>query len=1006
VTNADALLDNPVIRLITLGGASLRSSDAAGTVLFRPGKPLALIIYLASSPRHSASREHLLNLLWADVDPERGLRTLRQTVFNIRQALGEHSIASEGRDLSFTIPIAFDRDDFATAIASGENERAVALYTGSFLPDFGVPGGAEFEQWADRERDRLHSAYTRAAESVIRSSLDHARYNAAVSEARRLRDFDRHNESSWRILLEALSSSGDSVSAVIEAEELERFLASEEREPESLTRSAIARAKKTRAASAVTVQEPQRLIAELTGRDREFSRLTSAWTAVKAGHFHHIHITASPGLGKTRLLRDAYTRLRASGARALWIGAIAGDRRLAYALASDIVGKAGNLSGAGGISTAAASTLIALNPKLSSSFSATPDRSVDDEAMRNRVHAVAELFEALADEMPIAVFIDDMHWSDTVSRQLLKSAFSRVGESRILLITSARLIPDGSLNLPATVNISLEPLDEDQVWQMVSSFASIADKIIGQRFIHALHEHTGGSPLLVLENVHLALDRNLLDIRDAAWHFSDVDLLVDSISRGDALEQRLRKLDPRLFHILLLLGIAEEPISVTMVTSASGADRATVEADLGRLEQHGLAASEGDSWQCAHDTIAEAVIRMAPERDHSALHAALGTTMAHATADLDSLRIAMRHLSAANNRGDVERLFARSVKMARASGDRRSNTQLAASMLGEISPSHEASRLVASLPVTQRFGISNRTRALTASAMLLAAIAIPLGLQPAKPTQLLLISKPLAASPLLVPAPVIEIADANGRRVRGAADTIYVDTVRSVAGIGGTLKVVAVDGRAEFKDINVTAEGEFQLRFHARGLKDVLSRRLNVTGTMPTLRLVSGVVNSQTLDSNHRSIVVKPGDVISGDLMLEYSSYWPSSSVILGAAALWGDRTKNFVDLNSLFTPTERQPRRANIKFKAPVVAGHYYIVLAFDAEGNVEDFMSGTNWRLPAPIWNDGNDIADWSPEQMAQANALGWTMTRFIKIDDATGKPVTLPHPIAATAIDITVR
>jgi hypothetical protein len=366
----------------------------------------------------------------------------------------------------------------------------------------------------------------------------------------------------------------------------------------------------------------------------------------------------------------------------------------------------------------------------------------------------------------------------------------------------------------------------------------------------------------------------------------------------------------------------------------------------------------------------------------------------------------MRHLSASNNRGDVERLFAKSVKMARASGDRRSNTQLAASMLGEISPSHEASRLVASLPVTQRFGISNRTRALTASAMLLAAIAIPLRMQPAKPAQLSLISKPLAASNLLVPAPVIEIDDANGRHVRGAADTIYVDTVSSVTGISGTLKVVAVDGRAEFKDINVTGEGEFQLRFHARGLKDVLTQRLNVTGTMPTLRLISGVVNSQTIDPNHRSVTVKPGEEISGNLMLEYSSYWPSSSVILGATALWGDRTKNFVDLNSLFTPTERQPRRANIKFKAPMVPGHYYIVLAFDAEGNVEDFMSGTNWRLPGPIWNDGNDIADWSPEQMAQANALGWTMTRFIKIDDATGKPVTLPHPIAATVIDITVR
>lgn len=80
---------------------------------------------------------------------------------------------------------------------------------------------------------------------------------------------------------------------------------------------------------------------------------------------------------------------------------------------------------------------------------------------------------------------------------------------------------------------------------------------------------------------------------------------------------------------------------------------------------------------------------------------------------------------------------------------------------------------------------------------------------------------------------------------------------------------------------------------------------------------------------------------------------------------------------------------------------GHYYIVVAFDAEGNVEDFMSGTNWKMPVPIWNDGNDIVDWSSAQLAHANAFGWADTRILKINDLNNKVEMLPHSVPATVI-----
>ena len=992
-------------RLITLGSAALLDPSR---VLLRPGKPLALLIYLATSPGRCASREHLLNLLWADANPERGLRTLRQTVFRLRQTLGDNAVVSSGRDLALSLDLVYDRDEFLASVSAGEFEKATALYKGPFLADFGVPGGAEFEHWADRERDRLQAAYIRTAESLIRSRLDHAQHDTAIAEARRLREFDPDRESSWRLLLEALASSGDRLSTVSEAEELERFLAAENREPESLTRSAIARAKKAPVTSPVDEEPESRLVADLTGRDREFSRLTSAWARVKSGHFIHFHVTAPPGIGKTRLIRDVFTRLRASGARAIWISAIAGEKRLAYALASDVAAKIGQLSGASGVSSAAASSLVALNPKLSSSFAVNADRSEGEEALRRRVHAINELLEAVADEKPIAIFIDDVHWADPSTRQLLKSAFSRIADCRILLVTSARAVPDGDLHLPSTERLQLEPLDQGQVREMVCGFGALPDNAETRRFLDLLNEQTGGSPLLILENLHLAIERGHLSLDDGQWQVRDYAALIESTSRGDALDQRLKKLDMRLFRTLLVLAVAEEPTTSAVVASTLNEPGAAVDSDLASLDQQALASSAGDEWRCAHDSIAETVVRMVPGHERAAIQGALGSAIAKsASSDLAELRVAIRHLEAGGRREEMGGVFSRGLALARSSGDRRSSIQIAAAMLGEPSPSGASARLVKSLPVTQRLGLNNPRRVAAMSAILIAAVAVPFQLQSPKPSRVAIVRPPLSGNSLIVPPPVVEIQDKNGVRVQEFSDTVFVEVIEDTPGISGTIAVAAREGRAEFNDLYVTGAGPVTLRFRAKGLGEAVASTINDSSkNKPTLRLLQARINGQDLSPAKRTVVVRPGAEIAGNVLLEYSSYWGSASVILGATPLWGDRRKNFLDLAPLFTPAERQPRRASIRFTAPETPGIYHIVLAFDAEGNVEDFMSGTNWRLPEPIWDDGNDIADWTPAQLEQARQQGWVQSTFVQIDNDTGKLRIDPHPVPATVIDVVVR
>lgn len=688
--------------LRTLGAAGLYAPGEA-TPLLGPGKPLALLAYLAITPGRRASRDFLVDFLWADLEPERARSALRQVLFHLRRLLGDAALPGT-EELTLTIPIEIDRDQFLLAIEAGELDTAVVRYTGSFLPSFGVPGGAAFEQWADLERDRLRAAFLRCAEILVRRLLNQSRFRDAQRLAQRARDEAPDAEAAWRLLLEAVVAARDFVSAAVEAEALEAWAATEVLGLEPATRAAIARARQV-SPTVDAVQDEGLLVAELTGREREFSVITAAWDAARVGPARHVHLTAPSGFGKTRLLRDAVARLRAAGASVVVTQGAPGDRDIPYAFAGDLAMAIAELPGATGIAPASAAALLALNPTLSGRLAGTPDPAAGDDAVRHRVQALADLVHAVADEQPFVVVIDDLHWVDGSSYRLLEGLWGRLGGAPLLCLSAGR--PERPLAEAALTVLPLAPLTPSQVGSLIAALGTLpAGASWSEGLVPGLHVATGGSPLLVLETLRLAIDKGVLVLEGGEWACLDEIGLESLLRAGEALRQRVLALPWEEAWALALLATAGTPLSQEELARTIEATPAELTERLAALERHGMVTRSGPAWQPAHDEIAAAGREALEPDQRTAAERVVGQLLVE-TAESDSYRLlrGVRHLVAAGAAEEVQRHFRRYVQRLRGQRDRRPLVQLAAEVLGESARSPGARALAATLPRRWHYGL-------------------------------------------------------------------------------------------------------------------------------------------------------------------------------------------------------------------------------------------------------------------------------------------------------------
>ncbi|HSG81722.1 MAG TPA: winged helix-turn-helix domain-containing protein, partial [Gemmatimonadota bacterium] len=159
---------------------SVDGGPVAPELLWR--KNLALLVYLARSPKRARSRDHLVGLLWGDKPESAARHSLNEAVRVLRKHVLPDALESEGGQVRLAPDsLELDVERFEALVADEDWTNAADLVAGEFMEGFSVPGCSELEDWLYAERVSLRQVSVEALVHRADEVLDGGAVREAVT---------------------------------------------------------------------------------------------------------------------------------------------------------------------------------------------------------------------------------------------------------------------------------------------------------------------------------------------------------------------------------------------------------------------------------------------------------------------------------------------------------------------------------------------------------------------------------------------------------------------------------------------------------------------------------------------------------------------------------------------------------------------------------------------------------------------------------------------------------
>lgn len=601
----------PVVHAQVLGPArvTVNGADAPPELLWR--KHLALLIYLARSPRGTRTREHLIGILWSDRDEKSARHSLSEGLRVLRRVLGEARVRADVDQVALEPgAVTLDCDEFSARCIAADWAGAAALVQGEFLEGLAVPDANEFESWVAAERIAWRARGVEALTRWAEASLAAGAAEDARAATLRALALDPTAESAARVAMRALALAGDRAAALdigarVAAALRERLGAELAPETQRLMNRVREARVGRRVAAAPSGTRPR---PPLVGREDARARLDASWRRVATGSGELILIEGEPGEGKTRLVDELLDRARLEDATVAACRAVPSDAATVWSgLAGLLAGGLTAAPGLAGAPPASLAALGALDPELGTRFPATGGALDPSGAFAAAVRAAAE-------ELPVLLAIDDAQHLDEATANALPRLARDLRERRVLIVLcvaagGSRLdwVEELRAHLGRELRgdvIRLERLDAGALATLARWWLPRYDEEEIARITRRLERDTAGVPLLATAVLEAVADGFRLSPDSPAWP-GERRTLVDTLP-GDlppavigAVCLQFRQLPDGAQRVLGAAAALDERMDALSLVRATGLAGGDVDEALDRLEWDRWLASDARGYAFA-----------------------------------------------------------------------------------------------------------------------------------------------------------------------------------------------------------------------------------------------------------------------------------------------------------------------------------------------------------------------------------------------------------------------
>jgi DNA-binding SARP family transcriptional activator len=491
MTNSRKAPSKSVITLHALGSCVIQTPRERLTPNHEVVFAAALYLFLERGIRVESTT--LENLLWTELaNSDYAHHRLRQTLLKMRQ-LGM-PLQKEPRAL--ILPIAAVRTDFDKFTEDSDSENGdpecCELFKG-YLPKL----SASYSHWFDTKHREIAANIIRHLLKRLARARAGGQWNRVDALASRCLELDEFNEEAVLARAEAAAMRGAKVDALQILDQYASELGSDAmdlRLPASLMRQRISE----NTADGAYLGEVQ-----FVTRENELEFLNASLLPIREFGGQIAVLDGAVGIGKTRIANEFARFADLQGFQVRISQCQAGDLERPLALITDLIPALRSLRGAIGCSEESFEILTrvttqgaAVERKL---ISADPELLL--EALRS---ALLDLLDAVTEEDPVLIIVDDAHWVDSSSAFLLQQVAGWIKQKKLCLVFISRSPCPPWLSrekFPLRRHREIERLSPHQSHKLINLLISRSERVAEKNLIEWFVSIGDGNPFFLHELV-------------------------------------------------------------------------------------------------------------------------------------------------------------------------------------------------------------------------------------------------------------------------------------------------------------------------------------------------------------------------------------------------------------------------------------------------------------------------------------------------------------------------